>query len=143
MLGFFLFSLWLIFCPSVFCLSNDLTPLSSLRSCCNVNNEKEYEIFPGNLLKCVNDSAVKRSRSLESTSGYKIGIVTFSTQRIYGYSAYSALVNEAYCAYNHYHFEILDQFTSDYESYDARLGTYLKSVLSPQFYYYHYYHYYY
>eukprot|EP01038_Epipyxis_sp_PR26KG_P012549 gene12549-16828_t len=78
------------------------------------------------LLKCINSSSVI-TNSLITNQFHKIygptlniGIVTYATDDIWNYSAFSFAINHFYSSYHNYMFKILDNQNSNFERKDSR-----------------------
>jgi hypothetical protein len=78
----------------------------STASCCSLSSNSDQ------LMKCLN--------SLEYNYKEEVAIVTYATEGIYSYAAYSLGINSAYAEHNLYQFKILTPSDSNYEPVDAR-----------------------
>ena len=99
---------------------DEFLSLDYVQSCCSlVNNSIE-------LLKCTNKSSYSQlNNTLNKIHARKqpnlgIYLVTYATEDIWDYTAYSFAVNEAYVENNGYSMKLLDPSTSNYEKKDAR-----------------------
>ena len=106
---------------------------SHVHECCSILDS------PIALLRCANLSAHAHNEQLLSTTtaevGFALGIVTFSTQNIWNYSAYSLAVNEAYAEHNGYIMMHLDPSMMPHaDSYDSRWNKVkiLEDALDPE-----------
>ena len=91
---------------------------SAVHECCSLVDS------PLDLLACANTSSRLHREQLFSAGGergFTLGIVTFSTENIWDYSAYSFAVNEAYAEHNGYVMMHIDPtMMPDRDSYDSR-----------------------
>lgn len=98
----------------------DPLKLLGIEKCC------EFIENPVALMQCANTSSnVNMARVIESIEGYGgptlgVGIVTYATEDIWNYTAYSLAVNEAYAEHNGYIMLHLDPATAKFDDFDAR-----------------------
>jgi tetratricopeptide (TPR) repeat protein len=112
------------------------TPLKlhGIENCCEFIND------PKALMQCANASSfVNMKKVLDSVEGYGgptlgVGIVTYATEDIWNYTAYSLAVNEVYAEQNGYIMLHLDPATAKFDEYDARWNKIkiLEEALHPE-----------
>lgn len=91
-----------------------------LKNCCSKVDDSNQ------LFSCVNSSVISNNhRIFDEFYRYggpslAVGIVTFGTDNIKAYTAYSYAVNAAYADHNNYILFLSDPATSNYESSDSR-----------------------
>lgn len=108
--------------------------LNYIDKCC------EFIDNPKLLMKCANESSYSNLNnvlsSLEDYGGptLGVGIVTYATEDIWNYTAYSLAVNEAYAEHNGYIMLHLDPATAKFDEYDARWNKIkiLEEALDPE-----------
>ena len=107
-------------------VSAELPVLPVLSSCC------QFEDNYSDLFECVLDAS---EWQLKETSSSKIGLVTYTTENIIGYSAYSLAINTAYATHHGYrHMILTPENRADYEPADERWNKVkiLADALSPE-----------
>lgn len=108
--------------------------LQNIQNCC------EYLDNPTLLIKCANESSyLNMNNVISSIEDYGgptlgVGIVTYATEDIWNYTAYSLAVNEAYAEHNGYIMLHLDPSTAKFDEYDARWNKIkiLEEALDPE-----------
>lgn len=93
---------------------------SELSSCCSVIDDSNA------LFNCVNSSVLESNKRIfDSFYRYggpnlAVGIVSFGTNNIKNYTAFSYAVNAAYADHNDYVLHLSDPATSNFDTYDSR-----------------------
>jgi tetratricopeptide (TPR) repeat protein len=112
----------------------DPLKLQGIEKCC------EFVDDPVALMQCANSSSyVNMKRVMDSVDGFGgptlgVGIVTYATEDIWNYTAYSLAVNEAYAEHNGYIMLHLDPATAKFDEFDARWNKIkiLEEALHPE-----------
>jgi tetratricopeptide (TPR) repeat protein len=112
----------------------DPLKLQGIEKCC------EFIDDPVALMQCANSSSyVNMKRVVDSIDGFGgptlgVGIVTYATEDIWNYTAYSLAVNEAYAEHNGYIMLHLDPATAKFDEFDARWNKIkiLEEALHPE-----------
>ena len=117
----------------------DVTLLQApyMAGCCGeVEFHEQGEVPWLTLLKCTNESSSRqRQKVATARTSSTVGLVTYATQDIWNYTAYSFAVNEIYAEHNNYVMLHLDgESSSEYDSFDSRWNKVkiLEEALDPE-----------
>ena len=107
--------------------------------CAEVEFHEQGEVPWSFLLQCTNSSSSKQQKKVAKRRGKSfgeaIGLVTFATQDIWNYTAYSFAINETYAEHNNYEMVHLDEKSStNYDPFDSRWNKVkiLEEALDPE-----------